>query len=110
MKPTKQKHTPGPWKIIKATRDEVHLPQAPRSSRFVGMVGPNGLPVAEVHTGNIDANARLIACAPELLEALKRIVDTVLTDDRLMNACNRGQARSLLDAAKLITRAERGAG
>lgn len=47
-------HTPGPWTLF---------------DRLVQ--GRGGAPVAAVHGPHAYANARLIAAAPELLEALK---------------------------------------
>jgi len=62
------KHTPGPWKL-----DDV--------SDFIR--GPRGVYIAElcdansdrvqVHGPRFEANARLIAAAPDLLEALEHI-------------------------------------
>jgi hypothetical protein len=50
------KHTPGPWKL---ERKSVLIPVAPHEW-------------AEAYGGS-EANARLIAAAPELLEALKNL-------------------------------------
>jgi hypothetical protein len=58
------KHTPGPW-------------EARRRSLIIGAVYevwayiPESIPITEVSNG---ANARLIAAAPELLEALKDLL------------------------------------
>ena len=60
-------HTPGPWAIL------------PNTPHFVRAMHPaDGMqPVATVYhfggDGELAANARLIAAAPELLEALERI-------------------------------------
>jgi len=58
-------HTPGPWTIL------------PNTPHFVRAMHPaEGMqPVATVYhfDGELSANARLIASAPELLEALERI-------------------------------------
>lgn len=63
------KHTPGPWHIARFDATTVEI----RSER--------GLIVAEVGNTSTedDANARLIAAAPELLSALQRIADRNLT-------------------------------
>lgn len=65
------KHTPGPW-----------MPHGgkPRDGYcFIGDATPTGWPVAlvsdRVATGEAEANARLIAAAPELLAALQAMVD-----------------------------------
>jgi hypothetical protein len=78
----KTEHTPGPWLLLNPAFTRVH-----------------GLTTAEIHTsahnghgewiayvrGESDqireANARLIAAAPELLHALKDIVDTIGDSD-----------------------------
>ena len=71
-------HTPGPWKYeikkegLKKWGIQLHLVQT-----------PNGETLAELYTGHAEmenkwdelaSNARLIAAAPELLEALEDIV------------------------------------
>jgi len=97
------KHTPGPWTL----RQE--------SDRFIHIVEPNSdAGIAAVLTEHdedglaIDqANARLIAAAPELLEALKSVVKT----HGLKTAGGTGQL-SLGDIARfqdLITKATGGA-
>lgn len=71
------KHTPGPWPM-EYTGD---------GKRIVigsGLVeGPNGYEVAEVYSddcpqGLAEANGRLIAAAPDLLEALLAVRETCL--------------------------------
>jgi hypothetical protein len=63
------KHTPGPWPI-KVTGDRKRIRVG------VGLVdGPRGYDVAEVYSDDCDgeeaeANAHLIAAAPDLLDAL----------------------------------------
>lgn len=64
------KHTPGPWtfeKVTKPTRYfEVHIP-----GDHPIAVGRSGGP-DDVHACD-EANARLVAAAPEMLEALKAV-------------------------------------
>jgi len=62
------KHTPGPWRIRRGT---AHL-------SCVEVEVQDGDSVATVYDGvmgidNAEANARLIAAAPDLLEALKAL-------------------------------------
>ena len=72
-------HTPGPWKL---ERKSVLIPVASHEW-------------AEAYGGS-EANARLIACAPEMLEALKRIKQTGVFVGAI--------AQEMMDAA--IARAE----
>ena len=65
----KTNHTPGPWRVKKRKMD----------ARIFGNV--DGGPIATVHyvienasNPHDEANARLIAAAPELLEALELLV------------------------------------
>jgi hypothetical protein len=53
------KHTPGPWEVV--TFDD-------GPERAMGYIITNA-----TYKGEIDANARLVAAAPELLEALERL-------------------------------------
>ena len=64
------KHTPGPW--------TVYDPEMPDTEATYGIDGPQGQPV--VYFGltkndgiNLLENARLIAAAPDLLEALRSL-------------------------------------
>lgn len=60
-------HSPGPWTIV---------PRNPQTAAMVPMIRSNGGMVAAMFGDQrMDANARLIAAAPALLEALQRIVD-----------------------------------
>lgn len=65
-------HTPGPWEAVKSNRNQFAwdvigaLGMVPTIARL-GLVDP--------HEEAVKANARLIAAAPELLEALKLAAD-----------------------------------
>ncbi len=65
-------HTPGPWTAFhKHKYDEwrVSVPIGDASSMKLALF-PDGIP-----TPNPEADARLIAAAPDLLEALKELVE-----------------------------------
>lgn len=63
----KAQHTPGPWHVTNISR-----PLQPRS-----LVCANDEVIADCETGDLpqvsEANARLVAAAPELLTALRRL-------------------------------------
>mgnify|MGYP003575003263 CR=1 FL=1 len=70
------KHTPGPWTSGLRCGYEVR-PEAPARGWSIGFA-----PIAKVHgdsrivaDGEREANARLIAAAPELLQLVRAIVD-----------------------------------
>lgn len=63
---SERKHTPGPWRLSGHSED---------SPEKLSVEDGNGYFIAEVDFGLAQkANARLIAAAPELLEALKELV------------------------------------
>ena len=63
------KHTPGPWRVVRSEKAK-H-----RSARFI-MGGRIFVGKAYGHDGEpVDDNARLIADAPRMREALQRIQD-----------------------------------
>jgi hypothetical protein len=69
-----QNHTPGPWHIDHDDR--------PGMKWNHHICGSNGRAVCLItHSETADANARLIAAAPELLEALQAIVDQEQSGD-----------------------------
>lgn len=66
------KHTPGPWRYCKENG-------SPTTGQHMIAGGKPGY-LAEVRdcgSGDVEANARLIAAAPELLEALEFLVGCV---------------------------------
>ena len=59
------KHTPGPWRVTEYQPNK-------RTTRRQSLIwGQQVSPLATVENGPREANANLIAAAPELLEALK---------------------------------------
>ena len=69
MTDTKQAHTPEPWSIVGG---------AGTAYTLVQVVADNAT-IADLHdmdmVGEMDANARLIAAAPELLELAQDVLD-----------------------------------
>jgi hypothetical protein len=74
------KHTPGPWGF--EDKDNLHMVTAgkDRKGRFVYVCDPSYSP-----RGAERANAKLIAAAPELLAALRRL----LLVSRCQNGCKK---------------------
>lgn len=76
------KHTPGPWPWVRTGDGK-------RIVIGAGLVdGPNGYEVAEVYSDDCDrevaeANARLIAAAPEMFVALREARDLLLAHDTI---------------------------
>ena len=106
-------HTPGPWEIetaVKGTNWELY----PAHNRY-----PCQQPIAqgwasdigERHDAVAEANARLIAAAPDMLEALKEVLPVLegLAKERhvMVGEARRGGHRDKLRAA--IAKAEGGA-
>jgi hypothetical protein len=79
-------HTPGPWRV--ATTPDSPREKAVRLTRFHS-IGVNGGPaIAMLPDGQRDiqdANARLIAVAPELLAALEDVTEALIATDRRCN-------------------------
>lgn len=65
------KHTPGPWNVGHEDENTGEIEVISDGRPYVCLVLPGA--IDEV----TPANARLIAAAPELLEALQRLVDAV---------------------------------
>lgn len=66
----KSKHTPGPWE---------YAPTAGHETHGQSVVYNDGLSIAIVYDG--EANARLIAAAPDLLQACKAAVVSLIEDE-----------------------------
>ncbi len=85
------KHTPGPWAYHNTPTPFIH-------------VAAGGLPICQIYTstahgqsmGEQFANARLIAAAPELLEALQAVLRSFPTDRDMRDA---GWERAEIDLA-----------
>lgn len=66
-KPMDSKHTPGPWKVAGPIGAAIWITDESSNNQIAAVYGKS-------QTAGADANARLIAAAPELLEALKEVV------------------------------------
>ena len=93
-----QKHTPGPWKVIgtsifRGDKSAAHLSndELSRVAEIVTREKPGALSLdPRDDDGEAQANARLVAAAPELLAALEWAVGAMLPhadcDEALQNA------------------------
>ena len=82
------KHTPAPWKVFykhKYNEWHVALP-TPGKAMMLGLF-ENG-----IQTENPEADARLIAAAPELLEVAEEVV-TMLDYEVVCDCCNSNNRR-----------------
>lgn len=104
-------HTPGPWTIENCRNED--------GSKFLSIngQGPWGSWLADIQAGNINgkpadigplhlANARLIAAAPELLEALEDAAFLMRMAAKIAGPMRDSFKRSAEDAAKAIAKAE----
>jgi hypothetical protein len=65
----KTQHTPGPWKFGSKTDGDLY------KRNIAGVDGYHVAAVSSRDDHEVDANARLIAAAPDLLEALQDLFD-----------------------------------
>ena len=98
------KHTPGPWRLSPA-----------RNALGVVLGGParpmhhGGTTVGQIasacsqewmESGELEANAALIAAAPELLDAIRGLVDFIEIDEIKINALALESARDAISKAE----------
>jgi hypothetical protein len=87
MEPTKEQkaeHTPGPWEV----RDRWYISRPGKMALAEVKCGDVPFEATEIH----EANARLIAAAPDLLAACKEFV----------RKCDSGEARSSHSYAQMV--------
>ena len=90
----KTAHTPGPWWVTPAQHGTVYVEARAQESRMlqeVAAIGPK-----EGGSEQRDADARLIAAAPELLDAAKRSAAALLSAGVESNANSDNPLESLL--------------
>lgn len=76
----KPKHTPGPWKVVKDVTEPVH---------HFDIQCANGFQVARLYPFQRarEENARLIAAAPELLEACETVLRSIEDEELTLEEC-----------------------
>ena len=72
------KHTPGPWRVVDSWND--HMVEGQNGEEIIWQDGPHDTPTIN------EANARLIAAAPDLLAALEQLVAVKDYSDRIWGA------------------------
>ncbi len=87
-----QEHTPGPWRMRAAIKpDEFEIRDAQSSGGYAPIAKVKGDKRSTIEQAA--ANARLIAAAPELLEALMTFPQSLAwTDDELWDWSNKTRA------------------
>jgi hypothetical protein len=61
------KHTPGPWRVVDSWND--YMVESQNGEEIIWQDGPHHTPAIK------EADARLIAAAPDLLDALVMVLD-----------------------------------
>ena len=85
---SKQNYTPGPWAF-----DSAH-------DQVIVESGFGNVAIAETYGEDWEANARLIAAAPEMLEALQLVVERLSTYVHKMNVKNNFHEKVAMEAAR----------
>lgn len=70
-------HTPGPWRVTGGGRDMLTVSHHPGDGLGSHIARLADAWLCDEHGGSIDANARLIAAAPDLLDALTALTRRV---------------------------------
>lgn len=86
------KHTPGPWAVIADGPTRVVATDTSRPWRIAVVDSPSDA------DPDVDANARLIAAAPELLAALEEVTSTCL--DAGFHGSDLARSRAAIAKAK----------
>jgi len=91
-------HTPGPWSVI--NRTEVESEDHKIADCYV-LLGEHERELWEpVPDEQMDANTRLIAAAPELLEALETLVDAYEQEEGVCFCPDCEEAKAAIKSAK----------
>jgi len=104
-------HIPGPWTAVSNSWCETHV-SAPSTSNSICLLDINHATEESqaADEAQMAANARLIAAAPELLEALKGLDDAFCRAGNPLNKAERHEDRMRLIAARAaIAKANGGA-
>jgi hypothetical protein len=102
---TTHTHTQGPWKAYFYGKDSY--------GRIIATVGANDgcnriceISPFDLPENEVEANARLISVAPELLDALENLIDTTPSDFDCEDNLEQDPSFGLLTARAAIAKAE----
>jgi hypothetical protein len=105
---TETKHTPGPWRVSEGMTPDTLLVRD--DEHGIAQVWAAYKPDGPLEVGTKEANARLIAAAPELLEALRYLLNTdnvATVHAKWGEGCNREEVDAMLKQARAaIAKAE----
>ena len=93
---TQSKHTPGPWRTIASTNKTMRTVVGPDFPGQGYIANVNLCRTNNAQDVDGEANARLIAAAPELLEALKAVQKWSWSQHWTIRECNE---MKVIDAA-----------
>ena len=100
-------HTPGPW-VVEDSRKLKR--KSLRSEMLMVVAVGGGMPGLIVNSGKVtptdEANARLIAAAPDLLAALEGVMDYVIAFEAITSAGEAGQKSAIAVADAAIKKAK----
>ena len=90
----KTKHTPGPWVIRQNGGSQVSIEKSENGIRSI-IAETYYSKLADEHGGNYEANARLIAAAPDMLAAL-RIASLICAKQTSLSYADRREAHEIV--------------
>lgn len=103
------KHTPGPWGISRICSTVVHAGEKERGIATTGGHQDNSVDAEELLAEN-EANARLIAAAPDLLDELERAIGELEKAAQYVGQRDLGAAMAMacnnIERRKLVAKAK----
>ena len=91
-------HTPGPWHYQEDSDAYTHIVRGP-TGKIIASTAQNS-------SGEAEANARLIAAAPNLLSAAKRMLEAVRSKDPAEPGTQRPDGGAVMSLKGAIAKAE----
>jgi hypothetical protein len=97
------KHTPGPWQAMPPNYAGTPWTIEPGIARLYG--SNNAMQMERARKGETDANARLIAAAPDLYEALDALYEAYVVDLHGRKTCDCDPSVTRATCAPCLARA-----